>query len=209
MKISFIKLAVLSSFLWVGGVHADWSLQGEESSLHFVSIKKDTVGEVHSFKQLTGKIANSGEFQFSVQLGGVETNIPIRNERMNEFLFEVAKFPLAAGRGKVDMTVVKNLTVGSVKSMTVPVTIELHGKSLQKDVMLQVAKLSAEKLWVVTAAPFLIDTAEFDLTPGVDKLRELAALPNIAQAVPVSASLMFVSDSTEKSNTTEKSKEKK
>lgn len=198
MKHPLIKLAMLSSLLWIGGVHADWSLQGEESSLHFVSIKKDTIGEVHSFKQLDGQIAASGEFQFSIQVGAVETNIPIRNERMNEFLFEVAKFPLASGRGKVDMADIQSLAVGSVKTMTVPVTIEMHGKSVQKEVMLQVAKLSPEKLWVVTAAPFLIDAAEFDLTSGVDKLRELAALPNIAQAVPVSASLMFVSGKEQK-----------
>lgn len=194
MKYPLIKLALLSSFLWISNVHAEWSLQNDESSIHFVSIKKDTIGEIHSFKQLEGKIADSGEFQFSIQLGAVETNIPIRNERMNEFLFEITKFPLASGSGKVDMTEVRKLSVGSVKTMTVPVTIELHGKSVQKTVMLQAAKLSDEKLWVVTAAPFLIDVAEFDLTSGVDKLRELAALPNIAQAVPVSVSLMFVSN---------------
>ena len=194
MKYPLIKLALLSSFLWISNVHAEWSLQGDESSIHFVSIKKDTIGEIHSFKQLEGKIADSGEFQFSIQLGAVETNIPIRNERMNEFLFEITKFPLASGSGKVDMTEVRKLSVGSVKTMTVPVTIELHGKSVQKTVMLQAAKLSDEKLWVVTAAPFLIDVAEFDLTSGVDKLRELAALPNIAQAVPVSVSLMFASN---------------
>lgn len=194
MKYPLIKLALLSSFLWISNVHAEWSLQSDESSIHFVSIKKDTIGEIHSFKQLEGKIADSGEFQFSIQLGAVETNIPIRNERMNEFLFEITKFPLASGSGKVDMTEVRKLSVGSVKTMTVPVTIELHGKSVQKTVMLQAAKLSDEKLWVVTAAPFLIDVAEFDLTGGVDKLRELAALPNIAQAVPVSVSLMFVTN---------------
>lgn len=194
MKYPLIKLALLSSFLWISGVHAEWSLQSDESSLHFVSIKKDTIGEIHSFKKLEGKIADSGEFQFSIQLGAVETNIPIRNERMNEFLFEIAKFPLASGSGKVDMGEIQKLPVGSVKTMKVPVTIELHGKSVQKEVMLQAAKLSAEKLWVVTAAPFLIDAAEFDLTSGVDKLRELAVLPNIAQAVPVSVSLMFVSN---------------
>jgi len=192
MKNSLIKLAALSSAFWISGAFADWNLKSDESSLYFVSIKKDTIGEVHSFKQLDGAIADSGEFQFSVNLIGVETNIPIRNERMNEFLFESAKFPLASGKGSVDMTQVKSLAVGEVKMMTVPVTVELHGKSVKKDVMFQVAKLTQDKLWVVTAAPFIIDAAAFDLTPGVDKLRELAVLPNIAQAVPVSANLTFV-----------------
>lgn len=197
MKNSFIKIAMISSALWASGAFADWDLKPEESSLHFISIKKDTVGEIHTFKQLSGGIKDSGEFEFSINLTGVETNIPIRNERMNEFLFESAKFPLALGKGKVDMAQVGSLGIGEVKTMTVPVTIELHGKSVKKDVMLQVAKLGAKKLWVVSAAPFILDAGDFDLTVGVDKLRELAALPNIAQAVPVSVSLMFVSDAKE------------
>lgn len=198
MKNSLIKLAVISSALWASAAFADWSLKADESSLHFISIKKDSIAEVNTFKQLDGSITGGGDFQFSINLSGVETNIPIRNERMNEFLFESAKFPLATGKGKVDMAQVSGLAVGDVQNMMVPVTIELHGKSVKKDVMLQVAKLNPQKLWVVTAVPFIINTAEFDLTGGVDKLRELAVLPNIAQAVPVSLSLVFVDTGKEK-----------
>jgi len=198
MKNSLIKLAVIYSALWASAAFADWSLKADESSLHFISIKKDSIAEVNTFKQLDGSITGGGDFQFSINLSGVETNIPIRNERMNEFLFESAKFPLATGKGKVDMAQVSGLAVGDVQNMMVPVTIELHGKSVKKDVMLQVAKLNPQKLWVVTAVPFIINTAEFDLTGGVDKLRELAVLPNIAQAVPVSLSLVFVDTGKEK-----------
>lgn len=198
MKHSIIKLALMSSTFWASVAFADWNLQADESSLNFISIKSNAIAEINSFKQLEGRIAASGDFQFSINLSGVETNIPIRNERMNEFLFETAKFPLATGKGKVDMAQVKGLAVGDVKDITVPVTIALHGKSVKKDVIFQVAKLSQQKLWVVTKVPFIIDVAEFDLTGGVEKLRELAALPNITQAVPVTASLVFVAESTAK-----------
>jgi hypothetical protein len=192
MKNTFIKLAVVSSALWAQAVFADWNLKADESSLHFISIKQNMIAETNRFEQLEGSITETGDFQFSINLGGLETNIPIRNERMNEFLFESAKFPLAAGKGKVDMAQVSKLAVGELMSMTVPVTIELHGASVKKDVMLQVARLSSQKLWAVTEVPFIINAAEFNLTDGIEKLRELAGLPGITQAVPVSVSLVFV-----------------
>ena len=197
MKHSIIKLALMSSTFWASVAFADWNLQADESSLNFISIKSNAIAEINSFKQLEGRIAASGDFQFSINLSGVETNIPIRNERMNEFLFETAKFPLATGKGKVDMAQVSKLAVGELMSMTVPVTIELHGASVKKDVMLQVARLSSQKLWAVTEVPFIINAAEFGLTEGIEKLRELAGLPSITQAVPVSVSLVFVKASKE------------
>lgn len=192
MNNPMMKMVMLSSAFWVSSVFADWSLKADESSLHFISIKKDSIGEVHHFQQLEGSITEVGEFQFSVNLARVETNIPIRNERMNEFLFETTKFPVATGKGKLSMADIQKLGVGETVSMIVPVAIELHGKAVTKNVSFQVAKLKEDKLLAVTPVPFILDAADFDLTAGVDKLRELALLPNIAQAVPVTASLTFI-----------------
>ena len=186
--------AVLASLCYASTAFAGWTLNSEASKLNFVSIKKDSIGELHSFKHLDGKIADSGEFEFSINLTGVETNVPLRNERMTEFLFEANKFPLASGKGKVDMAQINAMPVGVVNSMLIPVQIDLHGKSVEKKVAFQAVKLDEQTLWVVTEAPFLIDAAEFDLTAGVDKLKELVLLPNIAHAVPVTASLMFKKD---------------
>lgn len=189
-----ISATFLASCIFSASAFAGWTLEGDKSRLNFVSIKKDTVGELHSFKELNGKIADSGDFEFSIPLAGVETLIPLRNERMTEFLFETAKFPLASGKGKIDMAHLNKLAVGAVDSLVVPVAINLHGKTVTKNVAFQVAKLDAATLWVVTEAPFLIDAAEFDMTAGVDKLRDLVLLPNIAYAVPVTVSLIFKQD---------------
>ena len=197
MKNTFIKLAVVFSAFWVPAVFADWNLKSDESSLHFISIKQNTIAETNRFQQLEGSVSEAGDFQFSINLSGVETNIPIRNERMNEFLFESAKFPLATGKGKIDMAQVSELAVGELMNIRLPVTIEFHGVSVKKDVMLQVARLSSQKLWAVTEVPFIINAAEFGLTEGIEKLRELAGLPSITQAVPVSVSLVFVKASKE------------
>lgn len=188
------SLALVPFALWSSSVFAAWTLKGDESRVNFVSIKSDVIGEVNSFNKLDGKINEKGEFNFSIHLAGVETNIPIRNERMNEFLFETAKFPVAIGKGEVDVSELEKLSAGEVKTITVRVNIDLHGKSSEKNVVFHVAKLTPEKLWIVTAEPFLISAGEFGLTAGVEKLRELAGLPNIVQAIPVTASLIFTLD---------------
>jgi len=61
---------------------ADWQLDNGDSTLDFISVKKSTVGEVHHFKQLSGSITDAGQASVDIELASVETNIPIRNERL-------------------------------------------------------------------------------------------------------------------------------
>ena len=39
--------------------------------------------------------------------------------------------------------------------------------------------------------PIVINAADFELTAGIERLREVAGLQNIATQVPVTASLVF------------------
>lgn len=185
------RCLLLSTFFCVAPAFADWKLEASASTLHFTTIKKDAIGEVMTFKQLQGNISDAGEFEFVIPLASVETLVPIRNQRMQEFLFEVAKFPLAKGTGKVSNINLVSMGVGAVRSLSVPVQIDLHGKKVVKQLSLKVAKLDNNTIWVVTEAPFILDAAEFGLTAGIDKLKELAALSTIAQAVPVTVNLTY------------------
>ena len=84
-------------------VLAKWTLVNNESSIHFISVKKNTLAEVHTFTQLTGNVDNTGALSIDIDLSSVETNIPIRNQRMKEMLFDVIKFPTANVSGKIDL----------------------------------------------------------------------------------------------------------
>ena len=93
---SFSMAAVLGmGMLLSQAALADWSLNNEVSVLSFVSIKKNTIGETHRFNQLAGAINANGMFKASINLASVNTNIPIRDERMKSMLFDVAKFSQA------------------------------------------------------------------------------------------------------------------
>ena len=67
-------------------VQAQYQLDEGESSLYFVSIKKNKIGEVHSFSQLAGSINDKGFASIRVNLASVKTHIEIRDERMRPIL---------------------------------------------------------------------------------------------------------------------------
>ena len=74
---------------------ADWEIDNSSSKINFVSVKNDSIGEMHSFDSLEGYINVAGNAQLTVNLESVETLIEVRNERMRELLFETVQFPVA------------------------------------------------------------------------------------------------------------------
>jgi hypothetical protein len=58
---------------------------------------------------------------------------------------------------------------------------------------LTVAKLGRQRLLVTSERPLLLNAADVGLADGVERLREIAGLPSISPAVPVSFVLLFES----------------
>ena len=56
---------------------------------------------------------------------------------------------------------------------------------------LQLIRLGDDRILVNSAVPVIVNAAEYDLAAGVEKLREVAGLPAISNAVPVTFSLVF------------------
>jgi hypothetical protein len=57
-----------------------------------------------------------------------------------------------------------------------------------------ITRTSESGLLVVSKQPVVISAAQFGLAEGVDSLREIAGLPSISVAVPVSFVLSFNAD---------------
>ncbi|MEJ2328053.1 MAG: YceI family protein [Chromatiaceae bacterium] len=168
-----------------------WQLQPTDSSLSFVSIKKDSVGEVMHFKKLTGSLDNSGTAVLSVPLASVETGIPVRDERMRDLLFQVAQYPKATFQGTIDMKTAAALKAGDQAHIPVKGQLSLHGKSAEISADTLATKLADGRLSVVTTEPVIVHTGDFGLNDGVKKLMEVAGLPAISRAVPVTFALTF------------------
>ena len=170
---------------------AKWQLSNEASQVNFISIKKNSIAEIHHFKQLAGSISEQGKVEFTIDLASVETNIPIRNERMQTFLFETAKYAKAMFSAQIDMALVTKIASGQSETMTISGALDLHGQKQNITTDVLVTKKSTGEVTVTSIEPIIVNAADFELVKGINKLQELAKLPSIAVAVPVTFQLTF------------------
>jgi polyisoprenoid-binding protein YceI len=191
IKLPRLVVVTLVSILMPVLALAEWRLAGEPSDIHFVSIKKGTVAEVHRFTELSGGIDAEGNVVVKIPLVSVDTKIPIRDERMREMLFEVDQFPVATISGKVDVKAVSSLTPGKMLRYPAEFTLDLHGQQKTLKGEFVVVGLENSGLAVSSVAPLIVKAADFSLVEGINKLMEVAKLPSIATAVPVTVYLVF------------------
>ncbi|MEZ5501845.1 MAG: YceI family protein [Halioglobus sp.] len=189
-----IRHLVMALFLLApcGAAWADWELDNTQSTLNFISIKNDSIAEVHSFASLVGYIGTSGNVQLTINLDSVQTQIDVRNERMREMLFETVKFPSAQITAQVDPALLAEVARGGIVTTDLPITLSLHGQEKSLTVPVAVLGEGAGNLVVFTARPVVINAADFGLDGGVAALQKVAGLNAISTAVPVTLQLRFV-----------------
>ena len=185
-KIIFAVLCLMAQW-----AVADWQLNNKASTLNFISTKNASVTEVHTFKKLSGGVKNNGEAILNISLDSVETNIPIRNERLKQFLFEIDVSSEASVVLDIDPDKVQALAPGSQIDLPVKAKLSLHGVSQAIDTRLRVVKLQNNGIAVSTTAPIILSTGAFGFQSGLDKLKEIAKLDSITTAVPVTMNLVF------------------
>ncbi len=166
-------------------------LDSDNSSLYFVSTKKQHVVETHTFTSLEGNISTEGEVSLSIDLNSVETGVDTRDERMREHLFVTSVFSQAEVLLLVDYSALTVIPIGDAQTQSVTAMLNLNGIVAQINADVLVQRLSAEKILVQSVQPVLINATDFDFEQGIETLKTLASLSVISYAVPVSFSLMF------------------
>ena len=169
---------------------AEWQV-ADNSSIQFVSIKNNTIGEVSHFDMISGTVGDQGAVEVRVALDSVETNIGIRNDRMKKMLFEVGLYPEAVITAQLSPETMAVLGSSSGAAVPVVLQIDLHGQVVSKDVVLTVSATDAGGFSVTTSQPILLSAAEFDLEDGVAALQSVAGLNAISRVIPVTVSLNF------------------
>jgi len=185
-------IITLVSLLITTHAFADLSLDNDASHFFFLSTKNNKVTETHHFKALQGSISKTGSASLTIDLSSVETNIPIRNERMLKFLFNVEKYPTAAVTVNFDNALLSELVAGSVINQTFDAEITLHGVTKTLATPLTVTKLSSGAITVTNQTPIIINATEFALDTGIEELQKIAKLDAIAITVPVSFQLTYL-----------------
>lgn len=176
---------------WTTSALADWTLENDSSRLSFVSVKKGDIAEAHYFQRLDGTISDAGAMTVTIPLASVETGIPIRNERMQNMLFQTDLFPKATVTAKLSPEELEDLSPGDSMMLLAPLTLALHDNSQALQAEVLVTRVSANRVLASSLKPLIVNAGKFGLADGVEQLREIAGLPSISKAVPVSFVLAF------------------
>ena len=180
----------ITVFFLASSASAHWELDNNSSTLSFVTVKADHVGEVHTFDQLSGDINDDGSVQITIELASVNTLIDIRNERMQNMLFETNLFPQATISGEIDLDAVAAMDAGVSQAISVDFDLAIHGESSSYTADVLVTRTESGVL-ASTVKPIIVMADTHGLVSGVEALREVAGLPSISRAVPVSFNVAF------------------
>lgn len=164
---------------------ARWLIDADKSALNFVSIKNTSVAENFTFTQLRGTVAANGNATLTIPLVSVATGIDTRNTRLQNLLFETAVIPDLHFTTQLNLAAIDAMPVGSLANQSFTGNLILHGVNKAITFDATIIKFSDTSVSVSPRNPILINSADFDLNAGIEALRALAGVVNIAERVPV------------------------
>lgn len=170
---------------------ADWTLDGDASTIGFVTIKNGGTAEAHRFSGLSGSVSAQGTAEVSIPLDSVETFIDIRTERMREILFRVADHPAATISAALDMEALGSRAPGDRLTQEIDITVSTNGAEAAYLGAVTVTRIDNGMVAVTTARPVIADARDLGYEDGVAQLRDIAGLDAISPAVPVTFDLVF------------------
>jgi len=168
-----------------------WSLDPAQSSFNFVSTKKGTVTEVHTFDTLSGSIDPDGTATVKINLESVHTGIDLRDVRMRFLAFQIDTYPEATITAHVDPASVQRLWEDQRINYDLPVTIDLHGQQKELVIPVVISRLGDHEVSVASVAPALVSADDFAMENGIAALSEAVGNIVISRIVPVSFNLTF------------------
>jgi len=170
---------------------ADWQLQTDYSRISFVSVKRGDSAEVQRFTGLTGAVDAQGGVRIMVPFSGLDSGLALRDERMRNDLFQVAQFSEAQVASQVDLASWEEMAVGASKVENIEFQISLHGQERRLKAEVLVSRIGEHNMQVSTLEPVLLKAVDFDLLDGLQRLKEISAVPEITPEIPVFAVLTF------------------
>lgn len=187
MKKLLLILATTSCFASA----ASWQLNPAQSSLNFVSIKNATIAETHQFSNLSGTWSEQGAVQIQIPVASIETHIPIRNQRILDFVLNAKQYTDITALANIQPDSIAELTAGQSTVITLPITLNIAGQSLTLMANIRVLKINDTTIQAATESPIILNVDTAKLSAGVDKLQQLASLNDISKIVPITFSVNF------------------
>lgn len=169
----------------------NWTLDNSASVFNFLTVKNKDNLEVQTFNTLQGSVSESGLATLSIDLNSLDTGITLRDQRMRDFLFEADVLPTLYYRVQLNVAELDKLATGTSLTQTLSGTLTLHGVQSPVNAQVLITRLNDGNISVSTVKPVLVNAADFDLSAGVEAMRTIAGLMDIADVVPVTFKLWF------------------
>ena len=170
---------------------ANWYLDGESSRLSFITTQNANVANVHRFLVLHGKVDGKGLAKLLIEMDSVNSDVPLRDERMRDVVFDFKHFAEAQITAQIDLPLINELASGAQIELHLPVTVSLRGKQHTYNAQLLATRLDERRFQVVTLEPLVLQAEDFGLQSSLETLRTLAGSSAISLSVPVNAVLIF------------------
>mgnify|MGYP000278880724 CR=1 FL=1 len=183
-----IKKSLLLLILLSGSSFASENLTiiPELSSVSFATIKKQYVIEPAVVDNIQGEYSNSA-FNLSIDFKNIETNIPIRNNRVNEIFLKTNVYPLVKVKGYFDIkSIVEPITKTSIKA-----DVDFYGHIKTFEIPVIIHKTEGI-LTVNSYKPMIVKASDFAIP--AENLISLAATVggiSISDAIPLNINLTF------------------
>ena len=101
-------------------------------------------------------------------------------------------YPQARKNHELEPEQFAQLAAGENKIATIPLLINLHGVGASKKVRVRVTRTAGDDYEVRSLEPVIIHASHFDLSEGLETLRQIAGLQSIDLNVPVTFDLKLV-----------------
>jgi OmpA-OmpF porin, OOP family len=169
----------------------EWRLDSGASHFYMQTAKANSIVEVHQFTGLQGLVRPDGDAKVTIDLTSVSSGIDVRDVRMRFLLFETYKYPNAEVTARLDMDRLREVLTTTRMMYPLTFTLALHGMTKQYETLVYVTRLSDTSVSVSTVKPIVVNTDDFDLTGGLNKLSEAINGTPIVSAASFTFDLVF------------------
>jgi outer membrane protein OmpA-like peptidoglycan-associated protein len=175
-----------------------WVLDPAQSTLTYQSVKKNTIVETNTIRNISGLIEADGTAIVALDLNSVDTGVDIRNVRMRFLFFETFQYPTATVTAKIDPAAFAELPQKRRMVVPLPFTLSLHGVEKAMEAKVVVTMISDGLVSVASQAPVAVKVDDFGLLPAIEKLERAANVTNIVPTASVSFDFIFGTDVSQK-----------
>jgi len=195
LEMTMPRIILIAIFLFSSNIsrasETKLELNKSQSKISFISVKKEIIAEINYFNKFNVSLSDNGQFILTIDLTSVDTHIPVRDNRIKNFLFETIRFPQARFQGSVSPAIYTNLKSGQFVNTIIKGSLYLHGIQKEITVPVKIIKLANGQLNVFNTERYLLNANSFGLKNGIDKLKSLAKLNAINAVIPISFDFYF------------------